>query len=260
LRLAFADSLYYVTDPDVQHIPLEELLGKEYLSSRARLFDSAGANPQVVHGNPVNSSDTVYFSVTDQWGNACSYIQSNYAGFGTGAVPKGCGFTLQNRGSCFVLNKNHPNALEGGKRPYHTIIPALATRGGELFLSYGVMGGYMQPQGHVQVLFNMLRGFTPQAALDAPRFCISAGIPDSENSSTGSAGDINSEVYFEDGFSKETVAKLRDMGHDARFVSGFDRGLMGRGQVIQKIQDTSGRFVWAAGSDLRADGHAAAQI
>jgi gamma-glutamyltranspeptidase/glutathione hydrolase len=144
LRLAFADSLYYVTDPDIEHIPLEELLGKEYLSSRAQLFDSTGTNPQVIHGNPVNSSDTVYFSVTDQWGNACSYIQSNYAGFGTGAVPKGCGFTLQNRGSCFVLDKNHPNALKGGKRPYHTIIPALATRGGELFLSYGVMGGFMQ--------------------------------------------------------------------------------------------------------------------
>lgn len=260
LRLAFADSLYYVTDPDVEHIPLEELLGKEYLSSRARLFDSAGTNHQVVHGNPVNSSDTVYFSVTDQWGNACSYIQSNYAGFGTGAVPKGCGFTLQNRGSCFVLNKNHPNALKGGKRPYHTIIPALATRGGELFLSYGVMGGYMQPQGHVQVLFNILRGFTPQAALDAPRFCISAGLPDSESSSTGSAGDINSEVYFEDGFSDETIVKLRAMGHDARVVSGFNRGLMGRGQVIQKLQDSSGCLVWAAGSDLRADGHAAAQI
>jgi len=118
----------------------------------------------------------------------------------------------------------------------------------------------MQPQGHVQVLLNILRGFTPQAALDAPRFCISAGMTDNEKDSTSSAGDVNSEVYFEDGFSKETVAKLRDMGHDARLVSGFHRGLMGRGQVIQRLQDPSGRFVWAAGSDLRADGHAAAQI
>jgi gamma-glutamyltranspeptidase/glutathione hydrolase len=158
------------------------------------------------------------------------------------------------------LDKNHPNALKGSKRPYHTIIPALATRGGELFLSYGVMGGFMQPQGHVQVLLNILRGFTPQAALDAPRFCISPAIPSSESSLTGSAGNVNSEVYFEDGFSKETITKLRDMGHDARVVTGFDRGLMGRGQVIQKLQDPSGRFVWAAGSDPRADGHAAAQI
>jgi gamma-glutamyltranspeptidase / glutathione hydrolase len=130
-----------------------------------------------------------------------------------------------------------------------------------------------QPQGHVQVLLNMLRGFTPQAALDAPRFCISVEEPDSESSS---AGGVNSEVYFEDGFSKETIAKLRgwhyfqiyfllinlgiDMGHDARVVTGFNRMLMGRGQVIQKLQDPSGRFVWAAGSDPRGDGHAAAQI
>ncbi|KAF9569880.1 gamma-glutamyltranspeptidase [Agrocybe pediades] len=260
LRLAFADSQYYVTDPDVEHIPVEQLLSKEYLASRAKLFSDKGANPRVIHGNPVNSSDTVYFSVTDQWGNACSYIQSNYAGFGTGAVPKGCGFTLQNRGSGFVLEKGHPNALKGNKRPYHTIIPALATRGEELFLSYGVMGGFMQPQGHVQVLLNILRGFTAQAALDAPRFCISAGVPDAESKSTGAAGDVNSEVYFEDGISEETVAKLKDMGHDARIVRGFQRGMMGRGQVIQKLNDPSGRFVWAAGSDPRADGHAAAQI
>lgn len=260
LRLAFADSQYYVTDPEVKHVPVAELLSKEYLASRAKLFDPSKTNPKVVHGNPVNSSDTVYFSVTDQWGNACSYIQSNYAGFGTGAVPKGCGFTLQNRGSGFVLQEGHPNALAGGKRPYHTIIPALATRGDELFLSYGVMGGFMQPQGHVQVLLNILRGFTPQAALDAPRFCISAGSPDSETRNPLNAGDINSEVYFEEGIPESTVAKLREMGHDARTVSGFARMLMGRGQVIQRIVDQSGQTVWAAGSDPRADGHAAAQI
>lgn len=260
LRLAFADSRWYVADPGMTHIPVKELLSKEYLEKRAKLFDPERTVPNIVHGNPVNSSDTVYFTVGDQWGNACSYIQSNFAGFGTGAIPKGCGFTLQNRGNGFILDPNHPNALEGGKRPYHTIIPAMALRENELFLSYGVMGGFMQPQGHVQVLLNILCGFTVQAALDAPRFCISAGSPDHQTTATGDAGDINSEVYFEETFPAETIEKLRAMGHDARVVSGFHRGMMGKGQVIQKLRDSSGRFVWAAGSDPRADGHAAAQI
>ncbi|KAJ7125698.1 gamma-glutamyltranspeptidase [Mycena crocata] len=260
LRLAFADTQFYVTDPEAERVPVEELLSKEYLTSRAKLVDPLKTNPEVVHGNPANSSDTVYFTVSDQWGNACSYIQSNYAGFGTGAIPKGCGFTLQNRGSGFVLAENHPNALKGGKRPYHTIIPAMATRGDELFLSYGVMGGFMQPQGHIQVLQGMLRGYTPQAALDSPRFCISAGSPDSATQDSGNAGDINSEVYIEEGIPLETIEKLRAMGHDARQVTGFQRGMLGRGQVIQKLTDPSGRFVWAAGSDLRADGHASPQI
>ncbi|CAK5264538.1 unnamed protein product, partial [Mycena citricolor] len=263
LRLAFADTQYYVSDPDVVPVPVEELLSKEYLASRAKLINPLKTNPEIVHGNPMNSSDTVYFTVADQWGNACSYIQSNYAGFGTGAIPKGCGFTLQNRGSCFVLQDKHPNGLAGGKRPYHTIIPAMALRGDELFLSYGVMGGFMQPQGHIQVLQGMLRGFTPQAALDSPRFCISAGSPDTQSQNTGNAGDINSEVYFEEGIPESTVEQLRGnaaMGHDARIASGFSRGMLGRGQVIQKLNAPSGRFVWAAGSDLRADGHAAPQI
>ncbi|THH33538.1 hypothetical protein EUX98_g639 [Antrodiella citrinella] len=260
LRLAFADSQYYVTDPEVVHVPVKELLSKEYLASRAKLFDPEKTNPAVVHGNPVNSSDTVYFTVSDQWGNACSYIQSNYAGFGTAAVPKGCGFTLQNRGSNFNLDPNHPNALKGGKRPYHTIIPAMALRGDELFLSYGVMGGFMQPQGHVQVLLNILRGYTPQAALDAPRFCISAGSPESQTSNTGTAGDVNSEVYLEEGITDEVLETLRAMGHDVRRASGAGRGLLGRGQIIQKLNDQSGTLVWAAGSDPRGDGHAVPQI
>jgi len=260
LRLAFADTRYYVTDPASHNVPVDQLLHADYLKERAKLFDPAKANPEIRHGSPVSSSDTVYFTVTDQWGNACSFIQSNYAGFGTGAIPRGCGFTLQNRGSGFVLREGHPNQLEGGKRPYHTIIPALATRGDELFLSYGVMGGFMQPQGHVQVLLNILRGFTVQAALDAPRFCISAGLPDADLKDAGSAGDINSEVYFEEGINPAIVQELCGMGHDARIVRGHDRGLLGRGQVIQRTVDRSGRVVWAGGSDPRIDGHVVAQI
>ncbi|KAJ1308438.1 hypothetical protein OPQ81_004143 [Rhizoctonia solani] len=258
LRLAFADTQYYVSDPKVNKVPVEEMLSKEYLRKRAENFNPNASIPDVHHGNPTASTDTVYFSVTDQWGNGCSFIQSNYAGFGTGAIPKGCGFTLQNRGSGFVLEEGHPNQLAGGKRPYHTIIPALATRGDELFLVYGVMGGFMQPQGHIQVLLNILRGFTPQAALDAPRFCISAGSPDASVDNARKAGDINSEVYFEAGIPDETVQKLREMGHDARQVTGFARAMMGRGQVIQKLPGKE--LIWAAGSDQRGDGHAAPQI
>ncbi|CAE6480413.1 unnamed protein product [Rhizoctonia solani] len=279
LRLAFADTQYYVSDPKVNKVPVEEMLSKEsiitsfpisqypdgvpciiqeYLRKRAEYFNPSASIPDVHHGNPTASTDTVYFSVTDQWGNGCSFIQSNYAGFGTGAIPKGCGFTLQNRGSGFVLEEGHPNQLAGGKRPYHTIIPALATRGNELFLVYGVMGGFMQPQGHIQVLLNILRGFTPQAALDAPRFCISAGSPDASVDDAHNAGDINSEVYFEDGIPAETVQKLREMGHDARQLTGFARAMLGRGQVIQKLP--AKELIWAAGSDQRGDGHAAAQI
>ncbi|KAH9944125.1 gamma-glutamyltranspeptidase [Epithele typhae] len=212
---------YFVTDPNFSNIPNTclhaQTLYQEYLTSRAKLIDTTKSNPKVVHGNPVHSSDTVYFTVSDQWGNACSYIQSNYAGFGT---------------------------AEGGKRPYHTIIPAMALRGDELFLSYGVMGGFMQPQGHVQVLLNILRGFGVQAALDAPRFCISAGSPETEGTSTGDPG----------------TSTARCMGHDARVAKGLQRALFGRGQVIQKLNDKSGTLVWAAGSDPRADGHASAQI
>ncbi|KAH7885888.1 gamma-glutamyltranspeptidase [Phlebopus sp. FC_14] len=259
LRLAFADSQYYVNDPEFNFIPVDQLLSKEYLASRAKLFDSDKANPKVVHGNPVNSSDTVYFTATNGEMHAVIFKATMLASFGTGAVPKGCGFTLQNRGAGFVLREGHPNSLEGGKRPYHTIIPAMALRGDELFLSYGVMGGFMQPQGHVQVLLNMLRGYTAQAALDAPRFCISAGTPDSSDKDD-EFGVVNSEVYFEDSIPAATIAKLKQMGHDARVVSGFGRGMMGRGQIIQKLVDQSGKTVWAAGSDPRADGHAAAQI
>ncbi|KAF2224106.1 nucleophile aminohydrolase [Elsinoe ampelina] len=255
LRIAFADANWWVADPNVAKVPIKELISKPYLTERAKLFDPKKATPPLDHGSPAhNHSDTVYFAATDSEGNGISFINSNYAGFGTGIVPKGCGFTLQNRGSNFVLGPtDHPNILEPNKRPYHTIIPALITNVSDQSLHsvYGVMGGFMQPQGHLQVLLNMLVfQHTPQTALDAPRVCIGAGMPD--------AGDVfDRAVYLEEGISKEVADQLTKLGHKVEFVEGMGRGLFGRGQVIRwHVDEAEGRGVWSAGSDPRGDGHA----
>ncbi|CAO1632872.1 unnamed protein product [Sympodiomycopsis kandeliae] len=253
LRIAFADTMYYVADPHHSNVPVKELLSREYLSKRAKLFNPKQSS-KIDKGYPVNSSDTVYFSVVDEEGNACSFINSNYAGFGTCAIPRDCGFTLQNRGAGFVLEEGHPNCVAPGKRPYHTIIPAMATRGDELFLNYGVMGGFMQPQGHVQVLLNVLRGLTVQSALDSPRICLGAGMPDGGN------GTIDSSVFLEDGIDQKVYQELKSMGHNVTLIKGFGRGQFGRGQVIQRIQRGNGKPAWTAGSDPRADGQAVAQV
>ena len=240
LRLAFADSRWYVADPKFSNVPVEELLSKEYANERRKLIDLKRATIDPKHGTPVSSSGTVYLSVVDKFGNACSFINSNYWGFGTGIVPKGFGFTLQNRGHNFNLDPNHPNALEPRKRPYHTIIPAMVTReDGSLYASYGVMGGFMQPQGHVQALSALIDdGLDPQSALDLPRFCI-----DVEES--------GGRVALEEGIPANVVSELQKMGHPVYLVSGYDRSLFGRGQVILRYPETG---VLCAGSDPRADG------
>jgi len=241
LRLAFADSRWYVTDPKFSNIPVQELLSKEYADERRKLIDSKRATIDQRHGTPTNSSNTVYLSVVDKFGNACSFINSNYWGFGTGIVPKGFGFTLQNRGYNFNLNPDHPNALAPGKRPYHTIIPAMVTRAADdsLYASYGVMGGFMQPQGHVQVLSALGdNGLDPQSALDLPRFCIDVE-------------ETGGQVALEEGMPQETVSGLEKMGHPVYPVSGYERALFGKGQVILRDSATG---VLTAGSDPRADG------
>jgi gamma-glutamyltranspeptidase / glutathione hydrolase len=240
LRLAFADSRWYVADPEFSKVPVQELLSKEYAGGRRKLIDRNRATIDPKHGTPVNSSNTVYLSVVDRFGNACSFINSNYWGFGTGIVPGGFGFTLQNRGYNFSLDPDHPNRLEPRKRPYHTIIPAMVTReDGTLYASYGVMGGFMQPQGHVQVLSALVDdGLDPQSALDRPRFCI-----DAEES--------EGRVALEEGISSDVFSSLEKMGHPVYLVSGYDRSLFGRGQVILRDAATG---VLSAGSDPRADG------
>ncbi|MDP1779689.1 MAG: gamma-glutamyltransferase family protein, partial [Anaerolineales bacterium] len=249
MRLAFADSRWYVSDPAFSKIPVEELLSKEYANERRKLIDRKRASIDPKRGTPVASSNTVYLSVVDKFGNACSFSNSNYMGFGTGIVPKGWGFTLQNRGHSFSLDPNHPNALAPRKRPYHTIIPAMVTRppspsrrgdGGEvLYASYGVMGGFMQPQGHVQVLSALAdNGLDPQSALDLPRFCIDVD-------------EAGGRVAIEEGMPKETMDALQKMGHPIYEVTGYERALFGRGQVILRDLTTG---VLTAGSDPRADG------
>jgi gamma-glutamyltranspeptidase/glutathione hydrolase len=253
MRLAFADASWYVADPTFSNIPIQELLSKEYANERRKLIDKTRATIDQKHGTPV-ASDTVYLSVVDKFGNACSFINSNYMGFGTGIVPKGWGFTLQNRGHNFSLDPNHPNALAPRKRPYHTIIPAMVTRvpspsgrGGRgegeseetLYASYGVMGGFMQPQGHVQVLSALVDDkLDPQAALDRPRFCIDVD-------------ESGGRVAIEDGMPEETYDGLEKMGHPVYRVTGYNRALFGRGQVILRDPETG---VLTAGSDPRADG------
>lgn len=252
LRIAFADANWWVTDPDVEKVPTQELISRPYLAERAKLFDPKKASDILDHGSPAhNHCDTVYFAVTDKFGNGMSFINSNYGGFGTCIIPKGCGFTLQNRGANFYLKEGHPNVIAPKKRPYHTIIPAMITNPSDqsLHTVYGVMGGFMQPQGHVQVLLNMLTfKYDPQAALDAPRFCIGAGMPDQ-----GKVDDRT--VYLEEGISEEVMKELKALGHEIELLTGYQRGLFGRGQVIRCHME-DGKHVSSAGSDPRGDGAA----
>ncbi|KAE8328372.1 hypothetical protein BDV24DRAFT_137260 [Aspergillus arachidicola] len=252
LRIAFADASWWVTDPDVEKVPTSELISPAYLAERAKLFNPDKATDILDHGSPAhNHCDTVYFAVTDKEGNGISFINSNYAGFGSGIIPKGCGFTLQNRGANFSLVPGHPNALAPRKRPYHTIIPAMITNvsDGSLHSVYGVMGGFMQPQGHVQVLLNMLAfNYHPQAALDSPRICIAAGSPELGKP-------VDRSVYVEEGISDEAVEGLKRLGHQVKVLKGWERGMFGRGQIIRCHYD-DGQLVYSAGSDQRGDGMA----
>lgn len=253
LRIAFADAHWFVTDPNVVKVPTAELISQPYLAERAKLFNPRKAVSAPIHGSPAHlQSDTVYFCASDPEGNAISFINSNYGGFGTGIIPKGCGFTLQNRGANFSLTKGHPNELAPRKRPYHTIIPGLITnaKDGSLHSVYGVMGGFMQPQGHVQVLLNQeVFKLHPQAALDAPRICIGAGMPDDD----GKVSDAT--IFIEEGIDEKVVKELAQLGHSVQVLRGFERGMFGRGQIIRQHFD-DGVMVWSGGSDLRGDGAA----
>jgi gamma-glutamyltranspeptidase / glutathione hydrolase len=247
IRLGFAEALQWVSDPDFTDVPYDQLFSKAYIDSRREFINEKQAITHLsIDIQPVGD-DTVYMSVIDGEGNACSFINSLYMGGGTGLVVPGTGVFLQNRAALFSLDPQHPNVLEGGKRPYHTIIPGMLTKDGELFASFGIMGGFMQPQAHLQALSNMVDcELNPQQALDMPRFCLNI------NSGGGvGADDPGGEVFIEKGFNFDELAALQRKGHRLSSISGRTRAVFGGGQIIERDPENG---VLIAGSDPRKDG------
>lgn len=232
-KLAYADLEEYVADPDHMEVAPERMLDSAYIRGRAALIDAARAADRPSPGTLSTESETIYLSVADQYGNMVSFICSIYEYFGSGVVIPGTGFALQNRGAGFTLDEGHPNRLAPGKRPFHTIIPAFVTKDGAPWLSFGVMGGSMQPQGHVQVLLNLVEfGMDLQEAVDAPRFRHFSGTTVAIENLPGDVAD-----------------KLRAMGHTLRNPDGV---AFGGAQAVMKLPRG-----WAAASDPRKDGMAA---
>ncbi len=251
MRLAFADAMQWVCDPAQVDIPLTDLLSPDYTEARRQFIRmdrvSRAISPGFSHSLPSQPSDTVYLSVVDRQGNACSFINSLYMGTGTGLVVPGTGVALQNRAALFSLDPEHPNALAPNKRPYHTIIPAMLTREEQFLASFGVMGGFMQPQGHLQVLVNMLDlAMSPQAALDAPRWQLNVGAGGGM-----AAHEPGGLLLMEEGWSFDTLAELGRRGHHLSPVQGFRRTLFGGGQIIWRDPESG---VLMGGSDPRKDG------
>jgi gamma-glutamyltranspeptidase/glutathione hydrolase len=209
-KLAYEDRARYFADADFAPAPLERLLAKPYAAERLQLFDATRAARAIPPGDAaLRHGDTTYLTVVDADRNAISLIQSNYMGFGSGVVPAGAGFTLQDRGNLFNLDASHPNAYAPHKRPFHTIIPAFVTREGRPVFSFGVMGGDMQPQGHVQVLCNILDfGMDVQEAGDAPRW-----HHEGSSEPTGEVMQDGGVLHLESGFAPEVVRELVQKGH-----------------------------------------------
>lgn len=231
IKLAYADAFRYVSDPTTRDVEFESLLDDGYLRSRATEVDPQTAKVHAA-GRP-GAGETVYLTAADADGRMISFIQSNFSGFGAGIVVPGTGISLQNRGTGFTLEAGHPNQVGGGKRPYHTIIPAFVTRDDEPLISYGVMGGHMQPQGHAQVMVRLFDyGQNPQTALDAPRWRFESGL----------------EVLIEEGVEPAVRAELEGRGHRLRVEPPSQ---FGGGQLIYRLDDG-----YCAASEPRKDGQA----
>jgi len=234
IKLAFADAHRFIGDPRFTHVPVDELLAPDYTAFRRSQIGPKAEERAA--GLPLPGG-TVYLCAADGEGTMISYIQSNYMGFGSGVVVPGTGIALNNRGNCFSLDRSHPNALAPGKRPYNTIIPGFLTREGKPVGPFGVMGGFMQPQGHVQVLMNAIDArLNPQQALDAPRWQWTGGM----------------KVAMEPGFNAAVPSALGRLGHQVE--CSLETGSFGRGQIIWKtVQGTL-----AGATEPRADGCVAA--
>jgi len=248
MRLGFTEALQWVCDPKFKEIPYDELFSEDFINERRGMIHSEQAIKQLQSEIPPMGDDTVYFSVVDGEGNACSFITSLFTGPGTGLVVPGTGVLLQNRAALFSLDPDHPNALEGGKRPYHTIIPGMITKDDDLFASFGIMGGFMQPQAHLQVLSNLVDyKHNPQQALDMPRFCLNIR----DGSDGVGAEEAGGEVLLERGFSFEEMTALARKGHHVTPISGLERFVFGGGQIIQRDPESG---ILIGGSDPRKDG------
>jgi gamma-glutamyltranspeptidase / glutathione hydrolase len=249
-KLAWADRAKFYADPSFVKLPISGLLSKKYAVERRKLIDSKRAAKQVPPGDPaLADGDTIYLCTADNQGNMVSLIQSNFRGMGSGIVVPGLGFMFHDRGQLFSMEPTHANVYEPGKRPFHTIIPGFVMKEGKPWLAFGVMGGGMQPQGHVQVLTNLIdHGMNLQEAGDAPRWQHEGDSEPTDEKLTGTGGfvDVESHVPY------ETVRELRKMGHDMRFAVGAYGGY----QAI-KVEIHDGQRVYLGASESRKDGQAA---
>jgi gamma-glutamyltranspeptidase/glutathione hydrolase len=243
-KLAFEDRARFYADPDFNKLPVKQLISKSYANQRGKLIDINKAGRSYPAGNPaLEKGDTIYLTVADKDGNMVSLIQSNYRGMGSGMTPPGLGFILQDRGEMFSLEKGHYNEFVGGKRPFHTIIPAFVTKDDKPWMSFGLMGGAMQPQGHAQIIINMIDfGMDVQAAGDAPRIHHTGS-----SEPTGEVMTNGGILNLETGFSYSTIRTLMRLGHKIQFANGPYGG-------YQAIQVKNGVY-WGA-SESRKDGQA----
>ena len=247
-KLAWDDRAHLYADPDFFKAPIDKLLSKDYAAEQRKKISMDHAMRSVPSSAALEHGDTIYMTTADQWGNMVSLIQSNYRGMGSGMTPPGLGFILQDRGQLFVLKEGQANSYAPGKRPFHTIIPAFITKDGKPWISFGVMGGGMQPQGHAQIVMNLIDfGMNLQEAGDAPRIQHEGDTePEGQLTTMKDGG----EVELESGFSYETIRALMEKGHHVTFADGPYGG-------YQAIEWDEKNRVYLGASEGRKDGQAA---